>query len=76
MKVKRYKRAQRFLTFYKNNFNFRPPYQVLLDGTFCQAALKNKINIAEQMPKYLGEEVKLLTTVCAINEVEKLSKYS
>lgn len=74
MKITRYKRVQRFLSFYKNNFDFHPPYQIILDGTFCQAALSNKVNISEQMPKYLNDEVKLLTTVCVINEVEKLCK--
>lgn len=75
MKITRYKRAQRNLAFFRNHFHFHPPYQVLLDGTFCQAALKNKVNITEQMPKYLSDEVKLLTTVCCVNEVEKYSKY-
>lgn len=30
----------------------------------------DKINIAEQLPKYLNGEVKLLTTKCAIKECE------
>lgn len=75
MKITRYKRCQRYLSFYRNNFDFRPPYQIILDATFCQAALGNKINIAEQMPKYLNDQVKLLTTVCVVNETEKLSKF-
>ena len=70
MKITRYKRVQRYLNFYKNNFSFRSPYQVLIDGTFCQAALKNKVNIKEQMPKYLNDQVKLMTTVCVVNETE------
>jgi U3 small nucleolar RNA-associated protein 23 len=45
---------------------------VLVDGTFCQAALKNKINLNEQIPKYLCDTVKLLTTVCVVTETEKL----
>jgi len=74
MKITRYKRVQRYLSFYRNNFNFHPPYQILIDATFCNAALNNKVNIAEQMPKYISDEVKLLTTVCVVNETEKLSK--
>lgn len=70
MKITRYKRVQRYLNFYKNNFSFRAPYQILIDGTFCQAALKNKVNIKEQMPKYLNDQVKLMTTVCIVNETE------
>ncbi|KAG0414221.1 hypothetical protein HPB47_008649 [Ixodes persulcatus] len=72
MRINRYKRVQRHLTFYKNVFGFRPPFQILVDGTFCAAALKYKVNIREQMPKYLNDEVKLCTTVCAIAESEKL----
>lgn len=72
MKVKRYKKAQKYLSFYRNNFGFRPPYHVLLDGTFCQAALTKQVKLTEQIPKYLGEEIKLLTTVCCITETDKL----
>ena len=74
MKIKRQKKAQRILTFYRNNFGFRPPYHVVLDGTICQKALTNKINLREQLPKYFGDEVKLLTTACIITELEKLGE--
>lgn len=53
MKVKRYKRAQRLISIYRYNFGLEPPYKVLLDGTFAMAALQNKINLREQIPKYL-----------------------
>nr|XP_022920547.1 rRNA-processing protein UTP23 homolog [Onthophagus taurus] len=72
MKVKRYKKVSRYLSFYINSFNFRQPYQLLIDGTFCLAALNNQINIADNIPKYLNGELKLLTTQCAIIEMEKL----
>uniref|UniRef100_T1IRT6 rRNA-processing protein UTP23 homolog n=1 Tax=Strigamia maritima TaxID=126957 RepID=T1IRT6_STRMM len=72
MKIKRQKKAHRYLSFFINNYGFRQPYQVLIDGTFCQAALTNKINIKEQLGKYLDGEVKLLTTACVITEAEKL----
>lgn len=72
MRINRYRRVQRNLSFYKNAFGFRPPYQILVDGTFCAAALKYKVNIRDQMPKYLGDEVKLCTTVCAVTETESL----
>jgi len=71
MKIKRQKKAQKILNFFKHNFGHRPPYQLLLDGTFCQACLTAKVNIKDQLPKYLGE-VKLLTTKCCIQEIEKL----
>ena len=40
MKIARYKKAKKILNFYKNNFSFREPFQILIDGTFCQLALK------------------------------------
>ncbi|MEQ2212616.1 hypothetical protein XENOCAPTIV_002440 [Xenoophorus captivus] len=58
MKIKRQKQAKKTISFYKYNFSFREPFQILIDGTFCQAALKNKIQIKEQMPKYLMGEVR------------------
>jgi len=72
MKIKRYKKVNKYLTFYENNYKFRPPYQILLDGTFCQYALKYKVNISEQLPKYFGNEVKLFTTSCVINEIQNI----
>ncbi|CAH2285792.1 rRNA-processing UTP23 homolog [Pelobates cultripes] len=74
MKIKRQKTAKKTLTFYKYNFGLRQPYQVLLDGTFCQAALRNKIQIKEQLPKYLMGEVQLCTTRCVLKELESLGK--
>ncbi|XP_053569173.1 rRNA-processing protein UTP23 homolog [Bombina bombina] len=74
MKITRQKHAKKILSFYRYNFGFREPYQVLLDGTFCQAALKNKIQIKEQLPKYLMGEVQLCTTHCVIKELESLGK--
>lgn len=62
MGLKRQKLAKKIINFYKYNFSFREPFQILVDGTFCQLALKNKIQIKEQMPKYLMGEVKLCTT--------------
>jgi U3 small nucleolar RNA-associated protein 23 len=75
MRVNRHKKAQRILSFYTNNFGFRPPFQLVLDGTFCQVALKQQFHIREQVPKYLGEEVKFLTTPCVLNEVETLGEF-
>ncbi|CAI8048089.1 rRNA-processing protein UTP23 homolog [Geodia barretti] len=74
MKVKRYKHAKKVLSFYKNTFKIREPYQVIVDGTFCQAALKGKIQIKEQLPKYLGGRVQLVTTQCVVTELEGLGQ--
>jgi U3 small nucleolar RNA-associated protein 23 len=73
MKIKRHKHVQRCLKFYEVNFNLKQPFNVLIDGTFAHEALKCKLNIAEQMPKYLEtDKCKLFTTKCAIKETELL----
>lgn len=42
MKVTRYKKANKRINFYINNFKYRPPIQMLIDGTFCYAAINVK----------------------------------
>ncbi|NXV10756.1 UTP23 protein, partial [Cepphus grylle] len=74
MKLKRQKHAKKNMGFYKNNFHVQEPFQVLLDGTFCQAALRNKIQIREQLPGYLGGATQLCTTRCVLKELESLGK--
>ena len=68
MKVKRQKHVKKVLAFYKQNFGYQPPYHVLVDGTFCKAALRFQVNIIEQIPKYFDSEVKLYTTKCVLQE--------
>ncbi|XP_046391110.1 rRNA-processing protein UTP23 homolog [Ischnura elegans] len=72
MKVKRQKKVHRFLSFFCNNYGFRQPYQILVDGTICLAALTNKVTLKDVIPKYFDGSVKLLTTQCVIIETEKL----
>ncbi|KAJ8960741.1 hypothetical protein NQ318_020034 [Aromia moschata] len=72
MKIRRYKKVNKNLGFFINNFGFRQPYQLLVDGTFCYAALNNQINIVDNVPRYLQGEIKLVTTQCAIIEMENL----
>ncbi|XP_018322313.1 rRNA-processing protein UTP23 homolog [Agrilus planipennis] len=74
MKIKRHKKVHKDISFYVNYFHFRPPYQIIVDGTFCFAALNNKINIKDNIPKYLQDNVKFLTTQCVIIESELLGK--
>lgn len=70
MKVKRLKKASRVLNFFRYQYGFNLPYKILLDGTFCQAALQFKINLREQIPKYLKSlETELLTTSCVLHEL-------
>jgi hypothetical protein len=51
MKIKRYKKMRKLFDYYKYNHNLVPPYRVVVDGAFLQAALDEKVMVAEQMPK-------------------------
>lgn len=66
MKVHRAKRLSRLLAFYRNNYSLAPPYHLLIDGTFCTAALREQIAIRDQLHSYLGTQVFLLTTDCVV----------
>ncbi|XP_006892405.1 PREDICTED: rRNA-processing protein UTP23 homolog [Elephantulus edwardii] len=74
MKITRQKHAKKHLSFFRNNFGVREPYQILLDGTFCQAALRGRIQLREQLPRYLMAETQLCTTRCVLKELETLGK--
>lgn len=75
MKIKNQKKTQRILNFYFRNFGVGRPYTVLVDGTFCSAALEARIIIKEQIPIFLDDKkTKIVTTPCIIMEVEKLGK--
>lgn len=75
MKIKSQKKAQRLLNFYFRNFGVGRPYTVLVDGTFCAAALESRVPIKEQIPLFLDDKkTKIVTSPCIIIEVEKLGK--
>ncbi|XP_025414556.1 rRNA-processing protein UTP23 homolog [Sipha flava] len=72
MRLKRHQKAERNINFYCINFGFRKPFQVLVDGTFCMASAQNRVQLRDNIPKYLGGEVKFLTTQCVVLETEAL----
>lgn len=53
-------------------FRFREPYLVLVDGTFCQKAVTQHIDIKERMRSYIESEVTCCTTKCILAELEML----
>ncbi|XP_058447812.1 rRNA-processing protein UTP23 homolog [Malaya genurostris] len=72
MKVTKHKKARKYLSFYINNFGFREPLLVLIDGTFCHAAYKARIQIEDQLKKYFLSDLKLIVTACIITETENI----
>jgi len=74
MKLKRQKRVAKILKYFQLNFGFRKPWNLVIDGTLCVACLDNKVNLRDQMPKYL-DEVKMITTGCCITEMETIGSH-
>uniref|UniRef100_A0A8D7ZSR5 rRNA-processing protein UTP23 homolog n=1 Tax=Culex pipiens TaxID=7175 RepID=A0A8D7ZSR5_CULPI len=72
MKVTKHKKARKYMSFYINNFGFREPLLTLIDGTFCQAAYKARLQIEDQLKKYFQCELKLIVTACIITEVDNI----
>lgn len=72
MKVTKHKKARKYMSFYMNNFGFREPLLTLIDGTFCQAAYKARLQIEDQLKKYFQCELKLIVTACIITEVDNI----
>jgi U3 small nucleolar RNA-associated protein 23 len=58
MRQKRAKVYKRLMALYSMSFGFRQPYQVLVDSTFCEYAVKNKIEIAKQLDAVLQGQAK------------------
>ena len=59
---------------YVRHFKFRDPFRLVLDGTFCQAALETRTNLREQIPEYLGVATNLVTTRCVLDELAALGE--
>ncbi|XP_012372316.1 rRNA-processing protein UTP23 homolog [Octodon degus] len=74
IKTTRQKHVKKHLGFFQNNFGVWKPYQILLDNTFCQVALRGHIQLREQLPCYLMGETQLCTTNCVLKELETLGK--
>lgn len=51
MKITRNKKSHKTLMFFATHFNYHEPYQVLIDATFCQAALKVGENCRNKFPE-------------------------
>ncbi|KAG0229813.1 hypothetical protein BGW42_001339 [Actinomortierella wolfii] len=72
MKVKRAKANKRAMNLYVQSFNFRKPYQVIVDSEFIQVALDQKIDPAHQIPKVLLDTAKQMVTPCTVAKLRSL----
>jgi len=69
MKLKRKKSTKKTMTVYARNFKFREPFQVLVDGDFCQVALENHLFVRELLPKIVSATTQEYVTRCIVEEL-------
>jgi U3 small nucleolar RNA-associated protein 23 len=75
MKLKRYKKVRKLLHYYELNHSYKPPYNLVCDAEFLQAAKEGKIMLKEQLPKFLQEEnTHLYVTKCIIQHIREQGK--
>lgn len=75
MKVKRHKKIRKYTEFYQITYGIRPPYKILLDGDYLQAALEGKIRIVEQLPKLLQQKATPMVTKCVVHDLQQKGKH-
>ena len=73
MRVNRAKMVRKYLRFFRLVYQISPSYNVLLDGNFIYAALKNNVNIADRLTKMLqGEEFTLYVLQSSLDELRSI----
>ncbi|KIO21491.1 hypothetical protein M407DRAFT_28885 [Tulasnella calospora MUT 4182] len=66
------------MTMYQETFGFHPPFQILMDSSFCadtfRLKLLNPTNVTNLMSRTVQEDCKLIITQCCISELYKLGE--
>ena len=74
MRLKRAKRARKIVSFFRSAHGFKPPFDVLLDGTAIQASINHGVTLAEALPKLLGGRCHLLVPRAIVAELHVLGR--
>jgi rRNA-processing protein FCF1 len=74
MKIKKLKRTRKALVYFQTVHGIRPPYTVLVDGTFIQASIVQRIAIKDELAKVLGAKVVVAVTEGIVKELRLLGE--
>lgn len=74
MKIKKLKRTRKALLHLQTVHGIRPPYTVLVDGTFIQASIVQRIAIKDELEKVLGAKVIVAVTESVVAELRALGE--
>ncbi|KXT13876.1 hypothetical protein AC579_2400 [Pseudocercospora musae] len=69
MKGKRSKQYRKLMQHYQLNFNFRQPYQVILDADIIKDAARFKMQLGQMLQNTLHGQIKPMITQCCIRHL-------
>ncbi|CAD8147499.1 unnamed protein product [Paramecium octaurelia] len=72
MKAKKTKGFKKNLSFYRINFSFQPPYQLVFDGNFIKQMLDHNVDLDKQLFKHTKAKIWKHTTICVLRELTSL----
>jgi rRNA-processing protein FCF1 len=65
------KRGKRALTFYRIAFGLEPTYKVLVHPELVRVAIRQQINLREQLPRVLHDSAIPCTTKCILHHLRQ-----
>ncbi|KAH7924860.1 Fcf1-domain-containing protein [Leucogyrophana mollusca] len=74
MRQKRAKAYRKLMALYCMSFNFREPYQVLVDSETCKIAIDSKMELGKQLGAVLQGTIKPMITQCCMEELYRQGK--
>jgi U3 small nucleolar RNA-associated protein 23 len=74
MRLKRVRRTRKIVSFFQSVHGFKPPFNVLVDGTAIQAAVNEGVKLDDALPKILGGKVRLLVPKAVVAELHALGR--
>lgn len=72
MKGRKNKKFRQNLKFYEHNFDFRPPFKVIVDGNFLARCNKIDLNLQKKLHSIFKKKILISTTRCVSNELNLL----
>jgi len=73
-RLKHGKRARKVLTYFRAAHGFRPPFDVLLDGTAIQASINHGVDLSDALAKMLCDRVRLHVPRAVVAELHALGR--
>ena len=71
MRIRKVKEGKRSLNWFQTCLGFHPPFKVVCDPEFLQAALAKKIDVRRDVEKFVGQRCKVMTSRCVARELKR-----